>query len=99
MRNVNRVLRNLVAVGLAAAAIGGLTACDELLAGDPFAAALDPFGMGSGYGDGGWGTDGGYWDGAGGDFYGSDLGFGGVGPIDQDVFDASVEDFSDYLRG
>lgn len=45
--------------------------------------------------------DGGFDTGFGGDdFYGSDWGYGGgYGPIDEDVFQASVDNFSEYLRG
>lgn len=48
-------------------------------------AGCDEYGTGGGYGDGGY-YDSGY--------YG-----GGYGPIDEDVFQNHVDNFSDYLRG
>jgi hypothetical protein len=75
-------------IGLLAFVVGALmfgTGCDELLGmgGDPY---------------GGWGWDDtGYYDPYYDDTY-YDPGFGGYGPIDPDVFQQSVDNFSDYLR-
>ncbi len=67
--------------------VAGLVAA--LLAG----AGCDDYGMAD-MGLGGWGYDAGW-----SDPYHSDFGYGGYGPIDPDVFQSSVDAFSEYIRG